>query len=165
MRNARPQPTVDQFLGFSDEELGVDPVVVNLVVAKGIPALADLDIDHYVRLADQWAAHRRMPAMENQFRRTPNDWGDDIDFFRLGLVCWYCDVVLGVAYREDQRNARRIRYTDPDRPVPQRRDGHAAGDLRATWPCCTSSWAVASACRFIWPVYGRIFRHFSIVIG
>jgi regulator of sirC expression with transglutaminase-like and TPR domain len=29
------------------------------------------------------------------------------------LVCWYIDVVLGVAYREDQREAKRILYTDP----------------------------------------------------
>jgi hypothetical protein len=110
---------VEQFLAYRDEELSLaDPVVMNLVVAKGIPALANLDIDRYVRLADEWAGdlRARMPAKEREFHRRPHDWRSDIDFFRLGLVCWYCDVVLGVAYREDQRNVDEktgIRYTDP----------------------------------------------------
>src|SRR5262249_1680248 len=55
----------------------------------------------------------RMPKFENEFRQTPQNWRNDIDFFRLGLVCWYVDVVLGVAYREDQRSVTRISYTDP----------------------------------------------------
>ena len=97
----------EQFLALSDEELSqVDPVVMNLVVAKGIPALAGLDISQYVRLADEWAADLRaqMLAKERQFYCTPQQWDNDIDIFRLGLVAWYCDVVLGVAYREDQRD-------------------------------------------------------------
>ena len=49
-------PTAERMLGMSNEELGqVDPVVMDLAVAKGIRSLADLDIGHYVRLADQWA--------------------------------------------------------------------------------------------------------------
>jgi hypothetical protein len=44
-------PTAEQLLGLSNDELGqVDPVVMNLAVAKGIPSLASLDIGHYVRL-------------------------------------------------------------------------------------------------------------------
>jgi hypothetical protein len=59
---------VEQFLALSDEELSrIDPVVMNLVVAKGIPALAGLDIGRYVRLADEWAAdlRARMLAKRN----------------------------------------------------------------------------------------------------
>jgi hypothetical protein len=120
LRPARASwPTVEKFLAVPDAELrSVDPVVMNLVVAKGIPALADLDIERYVRLADEWAKDllARMRTKEKEFFRTPQKWRNDIDFFRLGLVCWYCDVVLGVAYHEDQRNVDEkagIRYTDP----------------------------------------------------
>ncbi len=49
-------PTVDQLMGLSDEELGrVDPVVVNLAVARGIPKFANLDVEHYVHAIDAWA--------------------------------------------------------------------------------------------------------------
>ena len=115
MQDRRSWPTCDQFVALPNEELGkVDPVVVNLVVARGIPSLVDLDVGRYVELADQWADDLlgRMPALETEFHKAPGDWRGDFDFFRLGLVCWYVDVVLGVAYREDQRNAARILYTD-----------------------------------------------------
>jgi hypothetical protein len=109
-------PLLGQLLSLSNGELGqMDPVVMNLAVARGVPALANLDIGHYVQLADRWAddLQTRMPGMETEFRQSPEDWRNDLDFFRLGLVCWYVDVVLNVAYREDQREATDILYTDP----------------------------------------------------
>jgi hypothetical protein len=109
-------PTVEQLVSLPKEDIGnIDPVVMDLAVARGIPALADLDIGRYVRLADEWAddLRGRIPAMDAHFRRSPDRWKSDIDFFHLGLVCWYADVVLGVAYREDQRNATSVVYTDP----------------------------------------------------
>jgi hypothetical protein len=111
-----PWPNVVELLSLSSEELGaLDPVVMNLAVAKGITTLADLDIGHYVRLADRWAddLRGRMPALEAEFHKSPQDWRNDLDFFRLGLVCWYVDVVLEVAYREDQRNLTSVLYTNP----------------------------------------------------
>jgi hypothetical protein len=46
-----------------------DPLVMNLLVAKGLPALADLDIDPYRRLADRWASdvRARLPSYEREF--------------------------------------------------------------------------------------------------
>lgn len=111
-----PWPTLYQMLAMTDAELSaVDPVAMNLIVASGLPALADLDIGHYVRLADAWAddLRRRMPALEAEFHKAPQDWRHDLAFFRLGLVCWYMDIVLGIAYKEDHRNLTRVRYTDP----------------------------------------------------
>ncbi len=116
VQNRESWPTLGQLLCLSNHELAtVDPVVMNLVVAKGIPALADLDIGHYVRLADQWAddLRNRMPALEADFHAAPRDWNEDIDLFRLGLICWYVDVVLGVEYREDQRDVEWVLYTNP----------------------------------------------------
>ena len=93
----------------------VDPVVMNLAVAKGIPALADLDIGHYVRLADQWAAEirERLPGFEAGFHQNPERWQNDLDFCRLAVIGGYLRKVLRIDYREDQKNLKRILYTDP----------------------------------------------------
>jgi hypothetical protein len=116
MHNGASWPTVDQLLSLPNEELGkVDPVVMNLVVAKGIPALANLDIDHYIRLADQWAADFRtqMPAMERCFHQESHLWQNDIDLFFIGMTFRYVAEVLGVRYHEDQTDIQQILYTNP----------------------------------------------------
>ena len=116
MSQAVNQPSLEQLLALSNDELSkIDPVVMNLVVAKGIPSLANLDIDQYVLLADRWAddLRRRMPLMEAEFQKTPQHWDNDLLLFRLGLVCWYVDIVLGVKYREDHANLKEVLYTDP----------------------------------------------------
>lgn len=98
----------------------VDPVVLNLSVAKGIPALADLDVPRYQKLADTWAADIRkmLPGAEREFQKAPQDWARCIHLFRLGTVAYYVDTVLGIRYREDhaaQQRAgiREVYYTDP----------------------------------------------------
>ena len=109
-------PTVEQFLTMSSEELGrTDPLVMNLVVAKGIPSLANLDIGYYAALADEWAndIRHRLPGMEPHFHRSPADWKNDIRFFRLGIVCWYVDEVLKVTYPDELANAEDRIYVDP----------------------------------------------------
>ena len=128
MHSPKRWPTVDQLVSLPNEELGqVDPVVLNLVVATGIPSRADLDIGHYVCLADQWAAdiERRIPAADANFYRTPDLWLNDLDFSRLALAWWYVEEVLHIAYREDHQEMiladrklppemrRGVRYTDP----------------------------------------------------
>ena len=109
-------PTPEQFLGLSNEELGkVDPVVMNLAVAKGIPSLAELDIGRYVRLADQWAAEvrRYLPDCEANFYRSPERWQNDLDFSHLAVLGWYVGQVLRIDYREEQKNLKQVLYTDP----------------------------------------------------
>src|SRR5438067_9117671 len=93
----------------------VDPLEMNLLVAQTLPALADLEIEPYQRQADEWAAdfQQRLPGFEAEFRKTPQDWKNDIRFFRVGGLCWYVAEVLGVRYREDQRERTEILYTDP----------------------------------------------------
>ncbi len=105
-----------QLLACSDAELArVDPLIMNLLVAKSIPSLADLEIPRYQRQADQWAedVRRRLPSAEKVFRRTPKDWKDDVNFFRLGVLCGYLEHEAGIAYNEDQRTATTVRYTNP----------------------------------------------------
>ena len=98
-----------ELLAHSDEELArTDPLVMNLLVAKGVPSLADLHIPNYQRQADAWADHfrRRLPAFEPMFRQAPQDWKNDIRFFRLAALHWYVENELGVAYKDDQREAQ-----------------------------------------------------------
>jgi hypothetical protein len=93
----------------------VDPLVMNLLVAKSIPSLANLDIDHYQTLADQWAdgIRARLPRAELAFKKTPDVWKNDVRFVRLAVLCEYVDRELGIAYREDQRDLTAVWYTDP----------------------------------------------------
>jgi hypothetical protein len=93
----------------------IDPLAMNLLVAKSIPSLSDLDIPRYRRLADQWAedVRRRLPGAEQVFRRSPQDWKGDVNFFRLGVLCGYLEHEAGIAYIEDQRYATAVYYTDP----------------------------------------------------
>ena len=110
------EPSLGQFLCLSDEELrNSDPLVMNLVVAKGIPCFAELDVGHYVRLVDGWASdiRKRLAGAEAQFYRSPADWKNDIRFFRLGIVCWYIDEVLKITYPDELANAEDRLYADP----------------------------------------------------
>ena len=105
-----------QLLACSDAELArVDPLVMNLLVARSIPSMADLDIARYERLADWWAedVRRRLPGAERVFWQTPEDWKNDVNFFRLGVLCGYLEHEAGVAYVEEQRHATAVRYTNP----------------------------------------------------
>ncbi len=88
---------------------------MNLLVAKGIPSLAGLDIARYQRLADQWAEaiRQRLPRAERVFWQTPGDWKNDVNFFRLGVLCGYLEHEAGIAYKEEQRNLTAVWYTDP----------------------------------------------------
>jgi hypothetical protein len=98
-----------------DQLAQTDPVALNLEVARGIPALAHLQVAAYQERVDRWADdfRSRLPAWEREFRKTPQDWDNDVHLFRLGQLCFYTDQVLGIRYTEDQKDNAKIRYTDP----------------------------------------------------
>jgi hypothetical protein len=102
---------------MSDEQLAaVDPLAMNLIVAKGIPSLADVDIRHYQDIVDGWVLdlnRRCLPRWEPFFYQSPQDWENDIRYFRLGMVCQYLDLEVGIQYNQHQRDASRILYTNP----------------------------------------------------
>lgn len=104
------------YLPMTDDALArVDPVEMNLLVAKSIPALSDLDIPLYQAHADAWAegVRARLPDADRDFAQSPEYWTNDINFTRLAVLCEHIDCGLGMAYREDQQNVWRIKYTDP----------------------------------------------------
>jgi hypothetical protein len=82
--------TLGDLVGRPNDYLsGVDPLEMNLLVARGLPAFADLEIERYQRQADQWAEdlRQRLPGLEVGFHKRPQDWKNDIRFFRLGELC------------------------------------------------------------------------------
>jgi hypothetical protein len=93
----------------------MDPLRLNLAVARGCSRLDDREIAQLAGTLDSWAAEvaRALPNAEAEFHKSPADWKNDLDFFRLGLLCWYLDEVLGIRYHDDQRDMEYVRYTDP----------------------------------------------------
>jgi hypothetical protein len=108
--------TLRSLLGYTDAQLAVvDPLEMNLLVAKEIPSLAQLDIAAYKRTADGWARDIKggLRQAERQFHQAPQHWKNDLAFFRLGYLHWYVEKQLGVRYREDQRDKKRVFYINP----------------------------------------------------
>ncbi len=105
-----------QFLALTDAQLErTDLVRLNLAVARGIPALADLDVNSYVRTVDEWTARFRrvLPGMEAKFRKMPEKWEDDIGFFRVGMLQGFLGHEVGLRYNEQQKTLVGVEYTNP----------------------------------------------------
>ncbi len=75
--------TVSQLRALSDEDLArLDPLIVNLAVAKGIPGLESLDVARYRTIMDEWAlliarglsAAEPIEAGSELYRRDPDLW-------------------------------------------------------------------------------------------
>jgi hypothetical protein len=139
-----------ELLGLSMNEMAtVDPLVMNLLVAKSIPRLADLDLPLYESLADEWAGlvSSRLPGLERFFWQTPQDWKNDINLFRLGVLCEILQSDLGIAYREDQRDLTSVLYTEPADLFL-----HGVMDTRRGTCCNMAMLHVAIGRRLGWPV-------------
>lgn len=104
-------------LAMNEDELStVDPLVMNLLVAKEIDGLKTLDIARYQATVNGWVEDFRtrcLPYWETFFHEAPGDFRNDIRNFRLGMVCQYIDLELGISYRPDQRDITSIHYTEP----------------------------------------------------
>jgi hypothetical protein len=107
---------VQHFIGSTHAELArIDPVLLNLSVAIGVPQIAELDIPAYQRTVDGYAKDvvGWIKHFEPQFHAKSEYWRNDINFFNLGILCQYIERKLGIQYKEDQREATSVRYTDP----------------------------------------------------
>ena len=103
-----------RLLSLSPDLAHSDPLVMNLTVFRAIPSETSLNLDRYRKMASTWAGDLRclLPQAEREFAASPRDWKNDLNFFRLGMLCWYVDEVLGIRYREDQRDLKEVAYTD-----------------------------------------------------
>ena len=74
---------------------------------------------------DGWTARFRrwLPTVEHNFRQSPQQYKNDIRFFRLGMLAQFLDRHVGIAYVEKQKQAQvasrkagrkaQVAYTDP----------------------------------------------------
>jgi hypothetical protein len=111
-----PIRSVWQAAALGDDELEqADLVELNLAVAAGVPSLADMEPDRYVRAVDGWTSRFAawLPGAEATFRATPSKWNGDVRFFRAGMLAGFLGHEVGLRYIEDQKHATAIRYTDP----------------------------------------------------
>lgn len=157
------QRTLGSLVGHSDAQLKlIDPLEMNLLVAREIPSLNSLNIAAYQQTADKWANEikRGLRDAERQFHEAPQDWKHDLHFFRLGYLCWYVDERLGIRYREDQKNLTSVFYTDPNdlflNGVMDSRRGtcanmaalHVALGWRLRWPVSLACVGSHLICRY-----------------
>ncbi|MEX2173840.1 MAG: transglutaminase family protein [Pirellulaceae bacterium] len=109
--------TLGELVAMSDDELAtVDPLAMNLIVARDIPALEGLDVGHYQEILNDLVldfSRRCLPGWEAAFHEAPQDFENDIRYFRLGMVCQYLELEVGIEYKRDQRDIDRILYTNP----------------------------------------------------
>ena len=138
-------------IAMTESELSaIDPLAMNLIVAKGIDSLADLDIAHYQSIVNSWTndfRNRCLPYWEQFFHEAPDDFGNDIRFFRLGMVCQYLDLEVGISYHPEQRELTSILYTNPS-------DLFLNGVIDSKFGTCGNMAAlhVAIGWRMGWPV-------------
>ena len=160
---ANPRQTERSLLAHSNDELKlVDPLVMNLLVARGIPSLAKLNIFSYEQKLLEWsnAIRHGLREVEHQFHQTPWHWKNDINFFRLGYLCYYVDEVLGIRYRDDQKALKTVRYIDPNdlflNGVIDTKQGtcanmaalHVALGWRLKWPVSLACVGAHLICRY-----------------
>lgn len=96
--------TVRQLLALSDEDLSrLDPLLVNLIVAREIPGLESLDVPRYSAVVDDWAARisrglaaaEPMEAGSELYKRDPDLW-------RMGsMAIALAGPSFGVTYTKD----------------------------------------------------------------
>jgi len=138
-------------LDCSDAELAaIDPLALNLVVARRIQSLSTIDICYYQRIVNDLAIDFRdrcLPEWEPFFFQNPDDFHNDLDFFRFGMLAQYLDTVAGVKYRSDQRHVTEFEYVNPS-------DLFLNGILDTMEGTCgnMSALNVAIAWRLRWPV-------------
>jgi hypothetical protein len=108
--------SVWQWLAFADDELErCDLVAANLAIARGVPALADLDVARYRRIVDEWTQQfaAQLPRMEQTFLKAPHKYKSDIRFFRAGMLAGFLGKEIGIRYIEEQKDATSVVYTNP----------------------------------------------------
>lgn len=92
-------------VAMSDAELeAMDPLVMNMVVAKGLPELAGIDFAKYAKVVDGWANRLRdaLAAGEVEARVSSPSYRYDPDVWRAGSMAMaLAGPGVGIAYSRD----------------------------------------------------------------
>jgi hypothetical protein len=109
--------TAEQLVGLTDEQLAeFDPLAVNLIVAKGVPRIADLDIRLYQEQVNAWTwdfANRYLPAWATVYEDQPESYGHNSRLFEVGMIQQFFTQEVRIRYREDGCDGIRIRLLNP----------------------------------------------------
>lgn len=109
--------TTDHLLALTDQQLAaVDPLAMNLIVAREIPSLARLDLNEYQDTVNRWAlefATNCLPNWQFAFHNDPDRYFGDARFFSVAMLCHYLFENVGISYIEEQRDQRPRHYTNP----------------------------------------------------
>ncbi len=108
--------TIHEMFGMDEAQLrDVDPVEMDLAVAKGVWQLRGLDVRRYQGVVDEWANELQefLHRAEPDFYQNAEHWKNDIHFFRLGGLCYFVVCKLQIRYIDQQREAECILYNNP----------------------------------------------------
>lgn len=101
--------TTDQLVGLTDEQLAaVDPLAMNLIVAKGTPRLADLDLFAYQHRINEWAsdfANRYLPFWLDVYEDHLDFYNCNQRIFEIGMIQQFFTSEIGLSYLEDGYDA------------------------------------------------------------
>lgn len=95
---------VSDLVALSDDELeAIDPLVINMIVAKVLPELVDIKFEKYVRIVDTWArrigdglaAAEANGAMDPSYEVDPNIWRAG------GMAIAVAGRSIGITYTRD----------------------------------------------------------------
>ena len=99
------QLSARDLVAMSDAELeAMDPLVMNMVVAKGLPELAGIDFAKYAKVVDGWADRigRGLAASETHEMQTSTSYKADPDIWRAGgMAIALAGPAIGIAYTRD----------------------------------------------------------------
>jgi hypothetical protein len=143
--------SVPWLLSLTESELSeIDPLAINLAVARAIPGLEAICVEPYQRMVNIWVhdfATKFLPDCERTFYSNPAAYKNDLDFFRLGAISHYVEHELGIEYLQDQRNSKPVLYTNAS-------DVFMNGLLETRQGTCGNMAALqlAFAWRMQWPV-------------
>ena len=101
--------TTANLLSLTDTELAnLDPLVMNLVVAKEVPELQTIDIERYAKIVDRWAQaiQAGLRAFEPEARRTDPLYTQNPQLWQAGsMSIAVAGPRIGIAYTADTLNA------------------------------------------------------------
>ena len=99
------QLSARDLVAMSDAELeAMDPLVMNMVVAKGVPELAGIDFASYAKVVDGWAERIGMGVRfgEVEAARTSPAYKADPDIWRAGsMAIALASTDVGIGYSRD----------------------------------------------------------------
>jgi hypothetical protein len=108
--HAKPDiPSVAQMMSMSDSELdGLDPIVMDLAIARGIPECMELDVSKYVTTVDEWAiAIREKNSRDEAAGRTGPLYRQSKKLWLAGGMAIELARTFGVRYTAEPLNLSR----------------------------------------------------------